>query len=368
MVIVVDTSVIARDFLFRSGISRLLIDGVWSTGHSLYFPQVVIDEATAKYVDSLRECQAQIDKGLRGARRLTDLDVQAPLPDDLVGNLRCRYGRMFREWAEESTITVLPYPSTTHDELVNRDLSGRRPFRPSGKGYRDALIWESILTLAAKTEEEIALLTCDARDFCGDSMELHPDLAADLRERGFACDRVKVYTDATQFVQTHISKVMDQLATVRDMLQQRTYPGFDLEAALEAAMLRGSNVTWCRFTAGQAGLPPQAKEPWVDEVEGICGLDVLDVLRLSSDELMIGGMCDLRCAFHFSLEPPDAESLAGDDSIMVVTKPLGDGMCLSMGSRAVVVNLLMAFDPNNKRLGNVDVIGLQPYEMPGADA
>lgn len=91
-------------------------------------------------------------------------------------------------------LEFLPYPSTSHEEIVQRLLDGRRPFkRPvsSGKnsksvegrkdtGYRDFLIWMAVLELVREcVNTKVIFVSLNTTEFA-DELKLHPDLLSDL--------------------------------------------------------------------------------------------------------------------------------------------------------------------------------------------
>lgn len=77
---------------------------------------------------------------------------------------------------------VLPVPDVSHAAVLARDLSGRKPFAASGKGYRDCLIWESVKTVVedAAFDDKVIFVTDNTGDYCDDGGVLHPDLGREL--------------------------------------------------------------------------------------------------------------------------------------------------------------------------------------------
>lgn len=45
---------------------------------------------------------------------------------------------------------IQPLPTVAHESLVQRALDRRKPFAINGVGYRDALLWESVLCLVLR--------------------------------------------------------------------------------------------------------------------------------------------------------------------------------------------------------------------------
>jgi hypothetical protein len=75
---------------------------------------------------------------------------------------------------------ILPYPAVDHRTVVARALARRRPFDAKGRnGYRDALIWETVLELArGLSEGRVLLCTRNSKDF--GERGLHADLRAEV--------------------------------------------------------------------------------------------------------------------------------------------------------------------------------------------
>ena len=76
----------------------------------------------------------------------------------------------------------MPIPGISHEIVIDRIYDRKAPFRQNEKnkdaGYKDFLIWNTVLKLArTNSDQEVVLVTAD-RDFTKDG-ELHPHLAAD---------------------------------------------------------------------------------------------------------------------------------------------------------------------------------------------
>ena len=86
-------------------------------------------------------------------------------------------------------LELLPYPDTGHREVAARALARRRPFDTLGHdGYRDALVWETVLALARTLPRgRIAFVSRNSKDFADAGGALHPHLREDAaRQAGDA--------------------------------------------------------------------------------------------------------------------------------------------------------------------------------------
>jgi hypothetical protein len=179
----------------------------WSRGGLI---EVVVAEVTMLEADrhlTLRalarvEAFGNSAKALPAVEGVAGLDLEAIRRDVLRDTDRERERR--RQLLVDSRATVLPLPDVSHESLLARDLSGRKPFRASGKGYRDALIWESLLEhlRAISSPMEMVFVTND-NDFGGhakDGSILDSDLLDEIQNAGHSARRA-----------VSISALVDQL-------------------------------------------------------------------------------------------------------------------------------------------------------------
>ena len=93
--------------------------------------------------------------------------------------------RQFLEMTLDDLNALTPgHNDIPHDKLIKRQFEIRKPFSKKGTGYRDALIWEILLTTASDNDNSIAFITNNWKDFSGEeSDELHAHLLNDLEGR-----------------------------------------------------------------------------------------------------------------------------------------------------------------------------------------
>jgi hypothetical protein len=58
------------------------------------------------------------------------------------------YEKFFSAKLNELNAEIPDYKDIPHAQIVNRDLERRRPFQENGKGYRDTLLWETLVGIA----------------------------------------------------------------------------------------------------------------------------------------------------------------------------------------------------------------------------
>jgi hypothetical protein len=213
--VILDTTALWVDLRLVKLASKVLLTAAEEGEYVLVLPEVVRREA----VNHRRREIRKLSNDIRSVqRRLSDLHSGFPaaylhLEDEDA--LLDRYDSHLRSAIEGSGGRIESIPDVPHESLIEKALEIRKPFGEKGRGYRDALIWESVANLAASGE--VALITNNHFDFnAGSSVDkdgtraLHDDLVADLRRRNIDSSNVVVYPDVETFVQHQIT---DELAS-----------------------------------------------------------------------------------------------------------------------------------------------------------
>ena len=144
MKIIIDTNIIHRDYHLHGKHILTLTDVATRLGYEVLIPEVVVDEIESQFCE---EVSSAVDGYYKSLTKIVDLSLaklKNPLPEDFCER-QCHDFRIEYEAAlSEMKIRILPYPKVPHKDLVAKELHQRKPFRDSKKGYRDALIWETV--------------------------------------------------------------------------------------------------------------------------------------------------------------------------------------------------------------------------------
>ena len=197
MRVILDTTVFAQGFRFCSADVRLLRNFLERNSSELYVAAIVIEEAVNVVRKSLEEANVK----LRAIRRITGDDARYGMLE-LETGLNA-YRESLHSTLKDLKARILPYPMVGHDELVKRALIPTKPFVASGRGYRDALIWFSILDLARNCSVEISFISGNTDDWCQtkNDLEPHSDLLEDLKREGIDPSRLHIFKSLADFVE-----------------------------------------------------------------------------------------------------------------------------------------------------------------------
>ncbi len=162
--VVLDSNAVILDLRPKEAAWSGLLRAVREARVHVYLPDIVVDELVA-HRPTVH--QPDVANAVAAVRALRDAR-----PDRLVDGLL----------GGGAGFTILPYPDLPHREVARRALARRRPFDPLGHdGYRDALVWESVLALARTlSRERLVLVSRNRKDFAADDGSLHADLRRDV--------------------------------------------------------------------------------------------------------------------------------------------------------------------------------------------
>lgn len=173
-----DTNVGARDaHLFRKKGGPLLIDMLRAKKAKLLVPEVLRMEYIKQFVLAGDEALQKVVKEVDRLKTLCGFDLFGLLPKSQFGEAQAR------DILEQLEDVIHPVPTTPALKLAasDRTIDNRRPTSKSDHGYKDCLIWESMLTLPAGSE--VLFVTRDEVGFFENGV-LAASLAKEAAARG----------------------------------------------------------------------------------------------------------------------------------------------------------------------------------------
>ncbi len=173
-----DTNVGARDaHLFRKKGGPLLIDMLRAKKAKLLVPEILRMEYIKQFTLAGDEALQKMVKEVDRLKTLCGFDLFGLLPKSQFGDAQAR------EILEklEDVIHFVPTSDALKLAASDRSMEGRRPTSKSDHGYKDCLIWESVLTLPPGSE--VMFVTRDEVGFFENGV-LAPSLAREALAKG----------------------------------------------------------------------------------------------------------------------------------------------------------------------------------------
>ncbi len=201
--VVLDTTVLHQDLLLQSRPSQRLLLAAARGWFTVCIPEVVLSEARRHYELAHEKLRTQLSAVAIAANRLGVLTDQVPAVADCEAAGR-QYDRDIRARLDRSRITVGPLPNVPHQAILERDLARRKPFKSDGSGYRDTVLWLTVLSVAAQAspDGQVAFISANSSDFADSEVPrmVHADLRQDLIDADLSEDAVLVFDSMRAFV------------------------------------------------------------------------------------------------------------------------------------------------------------------------
>lgn len=325
--VVLDTNILVANFR-PSNAFKLLLEGSRSDQIILIVPELVVREAANKYREHLSTKLRDLDKVASALRRF-DIHVEVPLRDEPEARALL-YERNLRGSLTAAGAAIPGLPDVPHAKLLQRALDRRKPFKDRDSGYRDALLWESVLEQAQ--HGPTVLCTMNTHDFAtGPNDDLAPDLAADVRAANLGDAAVRLSSDLPSLV----AAVVDVEVAASDEVE-RVLPSLldDLEKQIEAALYDYDFQIGDLSSIADSSLVDRDPDVDVDHAEvidaqlvaafALSAAAVEAVQVLSADALLVTLKCDIDADLDIELEI-DGYDAGGSRRIMrsaTVTKTL----------------------------------------------
>ena len=305
MEVVADTSVLRRKYPLRGLTARYLQAFADHHGTGVIVPDVVARETRRWVEDEVRTAFSQVRKSAAAVRRF---GVSEPL--EIVGGgdheaeavSRALAG--FDDQLRELGAYVASIPlGVTHEQVLDRLHDGRKPFAGTTdreKGYRDYLIWETILALGDSDGERdergrlpVAFLTANSKDFAGDDGTLHPELREEAEARGVS---VTLHASIDEFIDTVVKPTLPSSAQAAALLED--------EAAKDTigAYIAEQFLKFAPYGISSIGHPydPEIEDATVEELYPVSVDDIEDIVDLPGGTVaaQVVGQTDARVDFY----------------------------------------------------------------------
>jgi hypothetical protein len=212
VIVVIDTNVFVRDtHLLRKKGGPALIRLLRATRGQLLIPEILHREYVEQTVAAADEHRSKVEKAFSALETLLGERFQQPVPDGEA----VRFGAINRLRALEVLTQSDPLTPELYAAAGTRSLEKRRPTSKTDHGYKDCLIWESVLRLPPGSE--VMFISRDNPAFFeGDAF--HPGLVAEARTR-----------EITVVGYQNIESVVEELAKANPALDLAAFEGQTLD-------------------------------------------------------------------------------------------------------------------------------------------
>lgn len=135
-----DTSVAITEAFLRSPYCEAFLKACALLQHTVVIPEIVLDELRGKFPKKYTEAYDAFQKSKKELNKLIDLEAPVKSLSDAVNE----YKNWLEEFIEEHGVVVAPYPEVSVKELVEQSYAAQKPFKETGEGHKDYVIWKTI--------------------------------------------------------------------------------------------------------------------------------------------------------------------------------------------------------------------------------
>lgn len=354
---VIDTNFIHLDYFLRGTRITTLAHSAHNLGHAVYMPQVVFDEMCKQYceevdtlADSFKDVQSDLYKLSPNKEQFANYDFN---------NLKVDYEQNLTKRINELGITILPYPIIGHREMVKRELHKRKPFKDSTKGYRDALIWETVLEFGKKvyTKGTVVLLTNNTDDFAQKKVYLHPDLVDDCKNKGIPDGKIQLVTDFKTFIHQEIMPAFEKMNKIFEELQLYGMVGnIDIRDIVRKSLDRDAlqHLFNYNYDYGQNPYAPGYYENiWV-HYASLRNNMITDVRKVTDSDVLISVRVEFDLYIDVMIYKGDLALIDEDSMPVIYDRNANDHYVAATDSVLMTMQLDILTDADFKQVNNVD--------------
>jgi len=172
MKIFIDTNVFYNDWFMRNANFKYLFHYISNDGHSLIISKLVIQEAEnirqRELSEALHDIKCSINKMQKLNANILSYDAEGLGVND--------YDLTLLIQSRADNLEIIGYDDIPHSEVVIRALNNKKPFMEGEKGYRDTLIWLSLIDYIVKNNEseDVIFITQNKSDFFKPRLSISP--------------------------------------------------------------------------------------------------------------------------------------------------------------------------------------------------
>ena len=207
MDIILDSNIFRSDITLRSKEFDVILDYLNKTHSSIIIPQIILDEIKGLYKRTLNERKNEVLKNINNLNllitddkkhlKINDVDTEIEIKkyeEHIINKLRVRKPN------------IIPYNNDFLPIISERAINRVKPSGEKGQGFRDTLIWLTMLDYCSTChEKQITFISNNTDDFASaDKIGLHESLKKECDKRNV---KVNYFKTLKEFIENHSTKI-----------------------------------------------------------------------------------------------------------------------------------------------------------------
>lgn len=348
MKVLLDSNIIISDFNFKNPSSQILLENAKREKIQVYIPQIVKDEVKNKFRERINSIKSSIDKEFAVLNKISNQQYDSNITQKIVEYEVVRYDAFLNQLIDEFHFIVIPYPSTSHKVIAARAIAKTKPFKSSGVGYRDCLIWENIKTLLTKDKKililpELFFLTANSKDFATtEGHELHPDLVSELTEEGYHLESIQLFSTLNEYIDKLVKINLEQENRLQKIIANNESENFHLKTVVSEFL--NETLVNSELDSYEVGLPQEYENLEVRSVSEDFENIEISVKRLTAERFIIDLTLDTEVYFDLFIFKMDYWGLGDEDRPSILENDWndhymwGETNCIVSISISIIIN------------------------------
>ncbi|MBP1167489.1 hypothetical protein JOE44_004373 [Chryseobacterium sp. PvR013] len=204
MDIILDTNILRTDFFLNSKDFEVIFDYIEKTHSNLILLNIVMQEIEKLYEEELKE---KHDAFKRTNFELSRLLAEGPsdLKDiDFEKQKKIFKDNLLEKFQISEYNEVFELENSSFNQIIQRAVNKKRPFRINGVGFKDAVLWESIIEYIRmySYKDSVIFISNNVKDFADENNKnnLHPLLLEEIKEFE---TQIYYFSNIKDFIEKH---------------------------------------------------------------------------------------------------------------------------------------------------------------------
>ncbi|ABV67585.1 conserved hypothetical protein [Aliarcobacter butzleri RM4018] len=186
MIIYLDTNIFYKNWYFDNPHFKYLFHFINNEGHTLLISKLVIQEIENIRNREIKSTLEDISKSMEFLNKRLLNNVK--FDDTAIINQEYDFEKLLKEFINYSNIRILDYIDVKQEEVVEKALYFKKPFQEEEKGYRDTMIWLSLLDFIKTNniKKDVIFISSNKNDFFEKkkkTISFHSDLLEDINKK-----------------------------------------------------------------------------------------------------------------------------------------------------------------------------------------
>jgi predicted nucleic acid-binding protein len=302
--LVLDANVLSSDFYLAGPSFTVIANEIADGDLEVVVPEVAVIETIGNFRRSIADAHEALKRFEGKWNRLLPESSKLDQFDTYLDDLAAAYEDTLREKLKMLGAHVQPIPKVDHELLVQRAADRRRPCDSNGNGYRDSLVWETILEVAQEGDD-IVFVTSDT-DFTLEAegeRSLHPDLLADLEAADVEAE-VTIVADLHTAIRQYLVHGEAEIGDLAQQVRLELLNDWLQDAALYEAALQA------KVDPEASGLLRSTTGAEIEYVEDVSDVTDYSLLRKLGDSVLIEFEVEATAGVEMWVDEWDADDFA----------------------------------------------------------